>query len=86
MKREYGSTSVDNYVVSDRSTGPPHSEIRQLDNIIGATTQDPMSGSATTARVALMEGRRFIAIEQEARFIEIIEARLSRDFQQRLFT
>lgn len=52
---------------------------------IGDLVLDPMSGSATTARVAQVEGRRYIAIEREARFIEIIEARLSRDFQQRLF-
>ena len=53
--------------------------------MVGDLVLDPMSGSGTTARVALTERRRYIAIERKARFMKIIEARLANDYQQRLF-
>ena len=46
---------------------------------------DPMSGTGTTARVAQKEGRRYIAIEEQARFINIIRERLGTAYQPRLF-
>jgi len=52
----------------------------------GDLVMDPMSGSGSTARVAQIEGRRFLAIEKNPRFIDIIESRLSRAYQPSLFS
>ncbi|MEO2045818.1 MAG: site-specific DNA-methyltransferase [Pirellulales bacterium] len=46
---------------------------------------DPVSGTGTTARVAQMEGRRYIAIEEQETFVAAIRERLSRQHQTSLF-
>lgn len=43
----------------------------------GGLVLDPFAGSGSTGCAAVLEGRQFIGIEREARFVPIAEARLS---------
>jgi site-specific DNA-methyltransferase (adenine-specific) len=45
---------------------------------------DPMAGSGTTLRVAQCLGRRYVGIEQQESFVELIEDRLARAVQRQL--
>ncbi len=64
---------------------------RLLERVICCSTQsgdvvlDPMCGTGTTLRVAQRLGRRFVGIEAQAKFVELIESRLDRPIQQQLF-
>ncbi len=46
---------------------------------------DPMAGTGTTLRVAQRLGRRYIGIEQQGKYVEVIRQRLAASFQQPLF-
>lgn len=47
----------------------------------GGVVLDPFAGSGTTAEACVMEGVRCIAIEREAEYLPLIEARLSKPIQ-----
>lgn len=51
----------------------------------GDLVLDPNAGTGTTLRVAQRLGRRYIGIEKEQRFVQVIENRLNNPFQQGLF-
>jgi site-specific DNA-methyltransferase (adenine-specific) len=51
----------------------------------GDLVLDPMAGTGTTLRVAQQLGRRYLGIEKEARFVELIEKRLAKERQGDLF-
>jgi site-specific DNA-methyltransferase (adenine-specific) len=51
----------------------------------GDLVLDPMAGTGTTLRVAQNLGRRYLGIEKEAPFVELIEKRLAQERQQDLF-
>ena len=46
---------------------------------------DPMAGTGTTLRVAQRCGRRYIGIEQQAKFVALIKTRLRQPYQPELF-
>ncbi len=52
---------------------------------LGDLVLDPTAGTGTTLRVAQRLGRRFLGIEQQAKFVELINARLAMPWQQELF-
>ena len=56
-----------------------------LDHITATATQDPMAGTGVTLRVAQRLGRRFLGIEQQAKFVELVQRRLQAAYQQALF-
>lgn len=43
----------------------------------GGLILDPFMGSGSTGKAAMLEGFRFIGIEQEAEYLEIAEARIA---------
>lgn len=51
----------------------------------GGTVLEPFAGSGTTAEACVVEGFRCIAIEQEAAYLPLIVARLSKPIQPDLF-
>jgi len=51
----------------------------------GGTVLEPFAGSGTTAEACVIEGFRCIAIEREAAYLPLIEARLSKPIQPDLF-
>ncbi len=51
----------------------------------GDLIADPMSGTGTTLRVAQILGRRYLGIEKEARFVDLIEERLAQERQREMF-
>lgn len=44
----------------------------------GGTVLDPFAGSGTTVEAALLEGFSIVAIEREAEYLPLIEARVAR--------
>ncbi|MEU8555951.1 site-specific DNA-methyltransferase [Streptomyces anthocyanicus] len=60
-------------------TQKPIEVMQQLVRIVpeGGTVLDPFTGSGTTGAAALIEGRRFIGIEQSAQYADIARARLN---------
>jgi len=44
-----------------------------------------MAGTGTTLRVAQRLGRRYVGIEQQSHYVELIEHRLAQSIQQELF-
>lgn len=62
-----------------------------LERVIRCSTKerdavlDPMAGSGTTLRVAQQLGRNFLGIEEQPDYIELINERLGRQWQQNLF-
>jgi DNA modification methylase len=48
----------------------------------GGTVLDPFCGSGSTGAAALLEGRRFLGIEREGRYVDIACARLTRWAQE----
>jgi DNA modification methylase len=61
-------------------TVKPVSLMRQLVALVtppGGVVLDPFTGSGTTGIAAVMENRRFLGIEREARYIDIACARLT---------
>lgn len=62
-----------------------------LERLILCSTQpddlvcDPMAGTGTTLRVAQLLGRRYLGIEQQARFVALINDRLRQSYQTELF-
>jgi DNA modification methylase len=61
-------------------TVKPLSVMRWLVRLVtppGGVVLDPFSGSASTGCAALLEGRQFLGIEREARYVEIARRRLS---------
>jgi DNA modification methylase len=44
-----------------------------------------MAGSGTTLAVARRLGRNYVGIEEQGKFVEIINERLARPLQQELF-
>jgi site-specific DNA-methyltransferase (adenine-specific) len=62
-----------------------------LERVIRASTRvgdiilDPTAGTGTTLRVAQRLGRRYVGIEEQAAFVELIERRLAQPLQQELF-
>lgn len=65
-------------------TGKPTELMRALVRIVppGGTILDPMAGSFTTGVAAVLEGRRFVGIEQEAAYVEIGRKRMEEAAQQ----
>jgi site-specific DNA-methyltransferase (adenine-specific) len=65
---------------------------RLLERVIRCASQpgdvilDPMAGTGTTLRVAQRLGRRYIGIEQQPKYVELIRKRLAASFQQPLFS
>jgi site-specific DNA-methyltransferase (adenine-specific) len=59
-------------------TQKPLEVIQQLVRIVppGGTVLDPFTGSGTTGAAALLESRRFIGIEQSARYADVARERL----------
>jgi site-specific DNA-methyltransferase (adenine-specific) len=59
-------------------TGKPTSLMRELVRPVtpGGIILDPFMGSGTTGVAAILSGRRFIGIEQEAAYVEIARERL----------
>jgi DNA modification methylase len=51
----------------------------------GDLVLDPMAGTGTTLRVAQRLGRRYIGIEEQQAFVELIEKRLDQPRQKELF-
>ena len=47
--------------------------------VVNPTVLDPFSGSATTGRVALQEGRDYIGCDLNPNYIQMAEARLRGD-------
>jgi site-specific DNA-methyltransferase (adenine-specific) len=52
---------------------------------VGGVVLDPTAGTGTTLRVAQRLGRRYVGIEEQAAFVELIERRLEQPLQQELF-
>lgn len=52
---------------------------------IGDCVLDPMEGTGTALRVAQRLGRRYVGIEEQASFLELIDRRLKQDVQKELF-
>lgn len=52
---------------------------------VGDSVLDPTAGTGTTLRVAQRLGRRYVGIEEQAAFVELIERRLEQPVQQELF-
>ena len=48
---------------------------------VGGRVLDPFAGTGTTGRAALIEGRRSVLIERDARYLPLIEARLREPLQ-----
>lgn len=64
---------------NNHPTVKPVALIRYLINMItpkGGVVLDPFAGSGTTGVACLLENRKYILIEKEKQYIEIIEARL----------
>lgn len=59
-------------------TGKPTELMRSLVQVVapGATVLDPFAGSGTTCVAAEAEGRRFLAFEQSAYYVEVARERL----------
>lgn len=51
----------------------------------GDVVADPMAGTGTTLRVAQRLGRRYLGIEQQARYVDLIRDRLRQSYQKALF-
>jgi len=51
----------------------------------GDVVLDPTAGTGTTLRVAQKFGRKYIGIEQQQEYVELIEKRLNQSHQQELF-
>jgi site-specific DNA-methyltransferase (adenine-specific) len=51
----------------------------------GDMVLDPMAGTGTTLRVAQRSGRRYIGIEEQQAFVDLIEKRLHQPVQKGLF-
>jgi len=51
----------------------------------GDLVMDPMSGTGTTLRVAQKLDRRYLGIEKQTRFVELIRSRLRQSYQDVLF-
>lgn len=47
---------------------------------------DPMAGTGTTLRVAQSLGRRYLGIEQQPQYVELIRARLRQSYQRVFFS
>ncbi len=62
-----------------------HREYPPVRHIIANTTLDPMSGTGTTLRVAQKLDRRYLGIEKQTRFVELIRSRLRQSYQDVLF-
>jgi site-specific DNA-methyltransferase (adenine-specific) len=60
-------------------TQKPEEVMRELVRIVpaGGTVLDPFTGSGTTGVAALLEGRRFVGIEQSASYARTARARLA---------
>ncbi len=60
-------------------TQKPLEVMQQLVRIVpeGGTVLDPFTGSGTTGAAALIEGRRFIGIEQSPQYADIARARMT---------
>lgn len=69
---------------NERTGHPTQKSLRLMKRIvaihsnIGDVILDPFMGSGTTGEAALLLGRKFIGIEQEASFFEIAQKRLKR--------
>jgi hypothetical protein len=86
--REDGSAGVNNPRAGAGRTGgarnfhptvKPLALMRWLVRLVtppGGLVLDPFTGSGTTGRAALLEGARFIGIEQSAEYLEIARARI----------
>jgi site-specific DNA-methyltransferase (adenine-specific) len=69
-------------------TVKPVSLMRWLVKLVtppGGTVLEPFAGSGTTIEAALTEGFHVIAIEREAKYIPLCEARMARPMQGELF-
>ena len=51
----------------------------------GDLVMDPVAGTGTTLRVAQKLDRRYLGIEKQARFVELIQTRLRQSYQNVLF-
>ena len=51
----------------------------------GNVILDPMAGTGTTLRVAQRFNRRYLGIEQQAQYVDLIRKRLRQSFQKSLF-
>lgn len=52
---------------------------------VGDTVLDPMAGAGTTLRVAQRLNRRYLGIERQTRYVELIRQRLRQSYQGVLF-
>jgi site-specific DNA-methyltransferase (adenine-specific) len=60
-------------------TVKPLSLMRWLTRLVcpsGGTVLDPFTGSGSTGAACVLEGRRFVGIEREARYVEVARARI----------
>src|SRR5690625_6777988 len=77
-KREHNPSQKGAYNGNNHPTVKPTDLMAWLVRLVtpeGGTVLDPFAGSGSTAVAAKREGFGFIAIEREAEYIEIIEAR-----------
>jgi site-specific DNA-methyltransferase (adenine-specific) len=52
---------------------------------VGDRVLDPMCGTGTTLRVAQRLGRRYLGIEQQSHFVDLIRTRLKNEYQTTFF-
>jgi site-specific DNA-methyltransferase (adenine-specific) len=67
-------------------TVKPTSLMRQLIKMVapeGAIVLDPFTGSGSTGKAAILEGRRFIGIEMTEEYLPIIQGRLTHAIEER---
>jgi DNA modification methylase len=78
--REHSPTNASAYRHNDHPTVKPVELMRhlvRLVTVLGGTVLDPFMGSGTTAIACMLEGMEFVGIEQDAHYIDIVNARLA---------
>ena len=70
--------------MSDEATGARGVRIILCSTKPGDWICDPMAGSGTTLAVARRLGRNYVGIEEQGKFVEIINERLAGPLQQEL--